>query len=571
MMAAPVVCIFNAEYAVQNQLRNMVLLILALTYAVCLLIFLLIYVLTHRVQITVLLGVSGITFYGIANSFIREFRGNGIRTSDIYAIKTAMNVSGGYDLVFTPHRACVILLAFAFVFLAFHCRYKKTGFKSRIPVAIVTLSLGLLLQKMFWNEQFMEDNWIAPYKWELEESARYHGAILEFVAGIPYLLVEKPDNYSAAKAEQFIEDSQKAEAPSLVVETDLDGEKPDIIVIMNESFSDLSVLGTVETDDLEYFYSLDKDVIRGSTSVPILGGLTANSEFEFLTGFSTAFFPAGTIAYQNYVKSDTPNLNDVLKEQGYYSIFMHPMSSSGWNRKNVYDAFAFDEQLYYDDYENKEMLRGMVSDSSNYKELIARYEHAKEENENVFIFNVTMQNHGGYTYGIDTTVHLTNIQGSYPAAEEYLTLIKESDQAFKELISYFSQKDDPVLICMFGDHQPTMPTEFYEEVQAANGVSDFMNLSKKYQTPFLLYANYDIEEAVYDNISLNYLNVLLMEAAGLEWNEYQTYLASLYESYPVINTYGVKDANGNWYEWYNAENFEEIQKYLLVQYRYLFD
>ncbi|WP_109713172.1 hypothetical protein [Faecalicatena contorta] len=69
---------------------------------------------------------------------------------------------------------------------------------------------------------------------------------------------------------------------------------------------------------------------------------------------------------------------------------MHPMNSSGWNRKNVYQAFGFDETYYIEDWVNKDTIRGMISDSGNYKNVITRYEKAEEKNENVFLFNVTM-------------------------------------------------------------------------------------------------------------------------------------------------------------------------------------
>lgn len=453
-LAAPAINIFNAEYVVQNRVRDMVLLILALTYGVCLLLYLVLYVIIHRVRIALFVGMLILTIFGLANSFIVEFRGNGIRAADIYAVKTAANVAGGYHLIFTEYRATAILIACGFLFLTLHCRYKKTGWKARIPSVAVTLVAALVLQGIFWNKQFMEDNWIVPYKWELAASAKYHGAILEFAAGIPYLKVEKPDGYSAKKAKEEVESCQNTDPQGLKVANNLNGKKPDIIAIMNESYSNLGILGDVETDVpyREYYDSLSENVIKGMTSVPVLGGLTANSEFEFMTGYSMAFFPTGTIAYQNYVKNNTHNLNEYLKDQGYYSLFMHPMNGSGWNRKNVYTSFGFDEQIYLDDYTNRDTFRGMVTDSSNYKEVIERYEEAKKENDHVFIFNVTMQNHGGYASGVDTTVHLTNTTGSYPTVEEYLTVAKMSDDALKELITYFSQKEDPVVICMFGDH-----------------------------------------------------------------------------------------------------------------------
>ncbi|WP_165920868.1 LTA synthase family protein [Muricomes intestini] len=573
LIIAPALCLINTEEAVGNQIRKMTFLMVVLNYALYLMAFLVLYLLTNRVQIAVCLGMSVFTIYALTNSFITEFRGNGIRTADIYAWKTAFNVSGRYSLVFTHQRGYIILVAFAVILLGLRCDYRQKNVKRRIQTAAVTLCYLVLMYSIFWDNEFMTENAVKPYLWELTESAKNHGGVLEFAAGIPGLKVEKPISYSSAKAQELKQEGA-SEDSRLNVHTKLNGKKPDIIVIMNESFSDLRQVGNFDTDTeyLDYFNSLQDNVIRGYTSVPVFGGLTANTEFEFMTGFSNAFFPAGIMPYQNYVKDNTPSLREQLFSQGYYSIFMHPMNSNGWNRKNVYQALKFDEAYYIEDWENPEMLRGAVSDSGDYKDVISRYEKAKKENDNVFLFNVTMQNHGGYVDGsYESTVHITDLEGNYPLTEQYLSLIRESDNAFKELVTYFSQKENPVLICMFGDHQPSVEDEFFNEIQQASEDSDIVKLAKKYQTPYILYSNYEMEGQQIDNLSVNYLQVLLMEAAGLPLNDYQKYLENLYKIYPVINVNGVMDREGKWHSWDEAQNFKEIQDYSIVQYKELFD
>lgn len=574
LMISPVLCFLNTEVAAGNPIRKMAFLMVTFNYALYFMIFLILYLATNQIQIAIGLGMTICTVYALANSFITEFRGNGIRTADIYALRTALNVSEGYELVFTYHRAYIILVAFAVILLALRCEYRQKDIKRRIGAGIITLCYLLVLYNTFWNEEFMKENAVKPFIWELKESTRKHGALLDFAAGIPGLKIEKPESYSSVKAQELKENGSQQDNKGLNISTELNGKKPDIIVIMNESFSDLSVVGDFETDVkyLEYFDSLQENVIRGYISVPVFGGLTANTEFEFLTGFSNVFFPSGVMPYQNYVKNNTPSLRNQLLEQGYYNIFMHPMNSSGWNRKNVYQAFGFDETYYIEDWVNKDTIRGMISDSGNYKDVITRYEEAKEKNENVFLFNVTMQNHGGYVSDVyESTVHITGLSGYYPQTEQYLSLIRESDAAFEKLVTYFSQRENPVLICMFGDHQPSVETDFYEEIQQGSADSDILKQAKKYQTPYILYSNYKMAGQAYDNMSANYLQVLLMKAAGLPLNDYQRYLENLYKIYPIINVNGVMDYEKNWYGWEEAQNFREIQEYSIVQYKELFD
>ena len=233
-----------------------------------------------------------------------------------------MNVSKGYELTFTYKRAYIILIALIVILIAMHCEYRAKGKGSRILAGVVTLCYMLVLYQVFWNDDFMTDNYVKPYQWEIAASAEYHGAFLDFCAGIPYLSVESPQGYSAAKAKEIEQTYMAKESDVLSVETDLNGKKPDVIVIMNESFSDLRRNGGFTTDQpyLECYESLQENVIRGYTSVPVFGGLTANSEFEFITGFSNAFFPAGALAYQSYVKDSTPNLNDCMNRDTTVSL-----------------------------------------------------------------------------------------------------------------------------------------------------------------------------------------------------------------------------------------------------------
>ena len=67
------------------------------------------------------------------------------------------------------------------------------------------------------------------------------GTAVGFLMELQYISVDKPDNYSASMAEQILEPFQNQNTTA--------DKKPNIIVIMNEAFSDLSVLGDFETNE----------------------------------------------------------------------------------------------------------------------------------------------------------------------------------------------------------------------------------------------------------------------------------------------------------------------------------
>ena len=75
-----------------------------------------------------------------------------------------------------------------------------------------------------------------------------------------------------------------------------------------------------------------------------------------------------------------------------------------------------------------------------------------EDDNPEFNFALTIQCHGGYDYeGYETSVHVINVDKEYPEADQYLSLVKGTDEAFGELIDDLSESDEKTLVLMFGD------------------------------------------------------------------------------------------------------------------------
>jgi len=235
------------------------------------------------------------------------------------------------------------------------------------------------------------------------------------------------------------------------------------------------------------------------------------------------------------------------------------------------------QALVDEHYPNSNMLiRQYVSDKYNYKLLIEDYEK-RDKSLPYFAFNVTMQNHGGYTTSatnFNENIFATSTTKAYNKANKYLSLVKASDDAFKELITYFSKVKEPTVICMFGDHQPSIETDFIAEVL---GVDNLSNLTTEQEqarhcTPFYIWANYDIPEKQIDKLSSNYLSSLVLETAGVKLTEYNKYLLKLSETLPVIDTVGYIDNQNNYYKWSDASPYTVLlDDYERVQYNSIFD
>ena len=264
-----------------------------------------------------------------------------------------------------------------------------------------------------------------------------------------------------------------------------------------------------------------------------------------------------------------PSLAALAGVQGYESTAFHPYQSSGWNRPIVYENMRFDRQLYQEDVENPYMIRRYISDQSDYEKLFEITD--ARQGDRTFIFNVTMQNHSGYAQGwhnLEETVTLPAEQRRLDTtAEQYLSLIKASDDALRELIAHYSQSGESTMIVFFGDHQPPLKNAFYEALYGKKlSERTTEEVLKQYATPFFIWTNYDIPELDGVAISPNFLGVLTAQLAGLPLTGYMNFLSQLYEVLPVITPVGLITGEG---EYLTRDELDAEQQEWLMTYETL--
>ncbi len=483
--------------------------------------------------------------FGLVNHYVMAFRSTPFVPWDIFSVGTAASVMGNYD--FTPTTR-VILVTLGFVALIVLSvvmlrRGPRLYVRVRIGAALLAMSGLCFFVHLLQQEEFQTKHYLYPFLFTPAYMTKVNGMAVTFAMDLAYVVVDKPKGYDASEAEEILE---KYEGQEDTAESEDATDLPNIIVIMDEAFSDLSVLGNLNTNEevMPFMQRMQQgadNAITGYAQVSVCGGNTANSEFEFLTGNTMAFLPAGSIPYQQYIKGDTPSLASYLISLGYETYAQHPYGESGWNRNQVYPLLGFDHMDFLQDYENKSYLRKYVSDASDMQHIIETFEQ-KETGKPMFLFNVTMQNHGGYTEEYpDLSV---DIHSGYDSSQldQYLTLVHRSDQALEDLIDYFEGVEEKTIIVFFGDHQPAdaVAAPFYRDPLTAGVLKEDPSL--RYQVPYLVWANYDIPEASGKNTSLNYLAAQVLEAAGVPTSAYQNYLLELQESYPVLSAAGQQES-----------------------------
>ena len=345
---------------------------------------------------------------------------------------------------------------------------------------------------------------------------------------------------------------------------------------MNEAFSDLQVVGKFETDKdylpFENSMKNTKNTIQGNVYVSTIGTGTSNTEYEFLTGNSMAFLPIGSNAYTLYEKHTQPGLAMTLSDQNYSTTAFHPYHKENWNRINTYQYMNFEQFIGMEDITNYQKLRNYISDEWDFQHVIDLYKQ-RDPSKPFFMFNVTMQNHSPYDTGLIHDVHITSMKGNYPQTEEYLSIIRRSDMALEQLVNYFKNVSEPTIILMYGDHQPFIEDEFYEELygKSLHELSDAEN-QQRYITHFFMWANYDIPSGSIPYISANYLSTLLAENANAKITPYQNFLQNVYQDVPVVSALGCIDKDGNYFVYgeHNAYS-SKLETYAQLAYNNLIE
>lgn len=497
------------------------------------------------------------------NGFVFLFRGKEFCAADILSAGTAANVAAQYTYSIPPHIAFRWLIALLLVFSMFSLPPSRTvTFKARLAYLAVALVSTALLS--------VSSKDIPVRTWEYEGSG-INGFHLNFYLGIRESFAKKPDGYSAAIVEDVAE-----EYSDIQNFADL----PNIIVIMNEAFSDFSVYGNDTLDMSKYMpfiSSLEKDTVKGHALSSVFAGTTANSEFEFLLGHTLSFFPNSTSAvpYQQYISSEVACLPLVMNSIGYDSFATHPYHSGNWSRNTLYPLFGFSDSYFVEDYPRGNLVRGYVSDREMYSFVLDKLSSHSSASP-LFLFGITMQNHSSYNYSganYEKTAELEAFPGKYPLSEQYLSLIQHSDHAVEYLLTELEKFPEDTIVLFFGDHMPKIEDEFY--VLLNGGTPDTLDEQMlKYTVPFFIWANYDIEEYTLEQTSLNYLAGHLLDAAGIELPPYYQFLRDTEQVIPAINAFGYYSKSQGCMiplEEAEGEEAEAIRNYRYVQYNNMFD
>lgn len=510
-------------------------------YLILFMIYAVLYVLPFFKVTSILLNIA-VFLFGIAEHFVVLFRNSIIYPWDLDSMGLAANVSGTYDFKITSEMWIAFFLLLLMIGLSLYAKKPELPVWVRaIAVVLILISGSCYMNFFIMNRSNQIKSGIKFFYTQV--NANYeNGVLLTFCYHLQFLINTPPEGYDRTTVENELL-SYDTSIDSVVP----DGVKPDVILIMSEAFSDLNVISEFATNEpaMPFWDSLkgQDNCIQKTLLTSSFGGNTANSEFEFLTGMSLRFFTPGTYPYKHYVRNDVSSIASILGDNGYNVYSAHPFDLTGWNRKEVMPLLGFPVLDGEEAFFGATRYRTYISDQSAYEYLISNYESMKKNDPEkpVFEYLMTIQNHGGYAADVTLPYAIQPVtENDYPQAEQYLSLLRMTDEALAMLISYFEQVDHPTVIILYGDHQPNLLDDFQDYLKKSDDSDDPFAPLKKYETQLLVWANYDISQSELarmedEMISNNYVSSYLSDIIGVDRTPLQAFEAEMHDAISVMN------------------------------------
>lgn len=546
-------------------------------------VYFLLYMLTGLSTISAIATSFVFALLAYTNHVKMVMRGDSFMPWDLRSAGIAVKTGSTYYFHVTPN--FVVSIAFmvalvCFIRLTANPRYKMCKMRlSLLALAVSTIAVvmfGFILNTKMLDRLKIYYDVYPPF-----QSYNENGTYLAFLFHLNNMGARGSENNSPEATNQLMyQYEDMVHNIGLDKKTSKSKVKPNVIAIMSEAYCDFDSIRELETSEPQtpYYDELVSGTRDGSLAVSIFGGGTCNSEFEFLTGYSMSSLLPGSSVYTFYVNHETEALPYLFAQEGYRTVALHSFDGDWWERRAKYPLLGFQEFYTRDDFdqENCEYVRRYISDKETFHKITDIYEQSEDP---LFLFCVTMQNHADFSARYDNMAYdikINNVlkeDGShYTYAENYVSLLRESDDALAYLIEYLKQSDEPTIVVFFGDHLPTMEAGFYDEMLGTSlstiTIEDSVEL---YNTSYFVWANYDLGDSIGEDgiTSPNFLGQDVLDLAGIKSPASRACLRVLENEISAISSIAVYDKEGNPHTDYSTlpeKTARMISDYSFIQY-----
>lgn len=500
-------------------------------YGIYLSVFVLIYALVGRFIFAAGLSALLLALAALTSYFKASLIGEPFFPWDLMLRKEGLNIFPYISSFSAAFKLLAILLCIVCIFLL-----RIVVPKLSLPL-LVRLGLGLLSIYVLyaagvqspWAGKLAKELGYKETVWNQNKNYADNGLAAAFVMNIKHTIIERPEGYSKeelARIADSIVAIQQASAQSASGKQDnstLSGQaavKPNVIFIMNEAFWDPTLLPNVSfsEDPIPIVRGLQQQFTSGYLLSPQFGGGTSNVEFEVLTGLSMSLLPQGAVPYQQHVGDSLPTLASYFEDQGYYSMGIHPYDGWFWSRNRVYKSFGFERFKSKTGFDNPQFKGAYISDEEVTKSII---EEVSASERPMFIYAVTMQNHGPYSkpryqeHEVQVSGELT--EDAAQILQTYTQGVRDADKALGDLIAHFEQSGEPTVIIFYGDHLPMLGEEYSVYLQGGliSSSSAWEWSLEEWQRmrsmPFVTWSNIPMEKQSYPALSNAFLGSVILD------------------------------------------------------------
>jgi phosphoglycerol transferase MdoB-like AlkP superfamily enzyme len=511
-------------------------------------------------------------FLTVANYIKMTYFGEPFYPWDMYLVNNLVGISKEYinlTIIITVVVAFVLSVLLLIRFRSNLAKYFKPKVSLiLLPFAVLLflLNANVLMHNPLSSKIGIEKSW---YIGKIEILA--NGMFAQnyfYLKDLNKYLNPKPEGYSKEKMLTINKKYETTAAQAVSASTTSSAQKPNIVVIMSESYWDITKLNGIKfsKDIAENVHKYQK----GELAPPAIGGGTANTEFEALTGMSMSFMSPGIIAYNAYLRTDTPSIASVFNSNGYNTTAIHPNSGWFYNRDKVYDYFGFETFLDVASFDMKTESKGPhISDDALVNKIVDTLNSSDKPS---FVFAVSMENHDPFDNKYDT-FDVTTQSDKLDASQKdivsgYAQGIYDADQSLGKLIAALRNSKKHTLLYFFGDHAPRLGSlddyyKIYDKLGTKENPEQEKGLGvlKYYTTPLVTWSNYKEMRTFSSVISPSHVGYEILKDAGVRYPDYFNILPQLETTFPIMHLKNIDKIDAN---------NELVKDYRLIQYDLLF-
>ena len=488
----------------------------------------------------------------IANQMRIFYTSDTLLLTDFLFLQTTGELAGFVDVTLINSINYIlsptIIVIALFIWLLNICLKAKIEVNTKkINIPLFVISLLILLGLFFPIESFdkfildkvYDYNKVSDYTISVSNTRYYYkyGVISGMYGKFLETRRYEPDNYDEEGLKYTINNVEKIEGT---------WKKPNVLVVFSESFWDISQLEGIKFDKdiTENFHKLEEKGKILDMITPSYGGVSANVEFEVLTGGSLNYFSKGYIPYMqlyNKKSKDNPSIIKEFKKNDYKTVILNSSSKKMFNCDNVYNYYGVDERRHLYDEIN---LNGEYVKDKYITDEIIKYFNNKDKNEKVFYFAITMGGHmpyyveryNKYDFNVVESKYNSEITGTL---KSYAQGIYMADQELGRLYEYINTLEEETIIVFFGDHLPHLQTKSGKdalfEINYLNNNYDLESVYRQFNTNAIILSNYDIKYDDTKYLSPDLLLTYVMNNMNIEISPYYKWLYTTIDTLPSSN------------------------------------